>query len=154
MCDHDRLVSCSSGLLFSFLDIRHCVFLHIFQYFCTQYMWSSSSDMSTVRCTIRTWYTEAIKGQQQHSGRLWWLNDAQFVLSVLRKYPPHNYPTSSLKQDALLLFTPNCDATIQMLQQKLKIIRLGSIFTIIYYPVLVSQCESSVSCAPCGLLLL
>ncbi|MEQ2300626.1 hypothetical protein AMECASPLE_027644 [Ameca splendens] len=56
-----------------------------------------------------------------------------------------------------MLLTPNYDPTIQMLQQKLRLIRPGNVFPVFYGPVLVNLCElqpqfpvlSCSCCIPC-----
>ncbi len=60
-------------------------------------------------------------GQQQYSGRLWHLNDAQLVLSVSRKYPPHHYTTTNSLNHwdkagwiyAFMFFTCSCGTVVE-----------------------------------------
>ncbi len=72
-------------------------------------------------------------GQQQYSGRLWHLNDAQLVLSVSRKYPPHHYTTTNSLNHwdkagwiyAFMFFTCSCGSVVEHCVSNAKVV--GSI---------------------------
>ncbi len=116
-------------------------------------------DLSFVTCciillevAIRRWVNCSHKGMDMVSNNTQVdcgsLNDAQFLLSVPRKYPPHHYTTTtSLNRwdkagwiHAFMFFTPNYHPTIWT-------IRPGNIFPIYYCPILVILCELYPPCA-------